>query len=62
MMGLLLVLLPLFLGSFIVPPGWVVNSQDAESKTVELSNGLMRLLQSITFQMHPRKFLELVIH
>jgi len=39
MMGLLLVLLPLFLGMFISPPGWVVNSQDAESKSVELSNG-----------------------
>ncbi len=39
-MGLLLVLLPLFLGMFIAPTGGVVDSQEnAESKTVDLSNG-----------------------
>ena len=40
MMGLLLVLLPLFLGVFITPGSLLIDRQDAaESKTVELSNG-----------------------
>ncbi|MFW9965333.1 MAG: hypothetical protein ACFFCX_17305 [Candidatus Sifarchaeia archaeon] len=38
--GLLIVLLPLFLGAFLVPQNPWVNAQEtAESKTVELSNG-----------------------
>ncbi|TFG31188.1 hypothetical protein EU528_06875, partial [Candidatus Thorarchaeota archaeon] len=40
MMGLLLVLLPLFLGIFITPGNMMYDGQEtAESKTVELSNG-----------------------
>ena len=40
MMGLLLVLLPLFLGMFITPGSVMYNGQEtAESKTVDLSNG-----------------------
>ncbi|TFG33770.1 hypothetical protein EU527_06785 [Candidatus Thorarchaeota archaeon] len=55
MMGLLLVLLPLFLGTFITPPGWVAQGQEsAESKTVELSNGgLLQIAPDEIVQEYP---------